>query len=291
LIHITPHHNPSMSNNKYMYGLTAVPASANALLTSPNNPPPTHPPSPIPVQETPIPNTPLAQRINTYARRHLPEETYNHSLRVYHYGLAIKQYRFPACSFPDWDFDHETYFLACVLHDIGTTKENLCATRLSFEFFGGMLALRVLQDVDDGERVEIGTGTGIGASGASNAAATATDTTTATNANATAPREQAESVAEAIIRHQDLCHVGKITVVGQLLQLATIFDNTGAYADLVHADTIKDVCVHFPRMRWSRCFAATVQSEIGLKPWAHSTALGKEFSEKVLGNSLMDPYE
>jgi cyanamide hydratase len=113
-----------------------------------------------------------------------------------------------------------------VLHDIGTTKENLRATRLSFEFFGGMLALRVLQDVDDGERVEIGTGTGIGASGATaNAAAavTATDTTTATNANATAPREQAESVAEAVIRHQDLCHVGKITVVGQLLQLATIF--------------------------------------------------------------------
>jgi cyanamide hydratase len=93
---------------------------------------------------------------------------------------------------------------------------------LSFEFFGGMLALRVLQDVDDGERVEIGTGTGVGI-GASGAAATATDTTTATNANATAPREQAESVAEAIIRHQDLCHVGEITVVGQLLQLATIF--------------------------------------------------------------------
>jgi cyanamide hydratase len=147
-------------------------------------------------------------------------------MRVYHYGLAIKQYRFPARSFPDWDFDHETYFLACVLHDIGTTKENLRATRLSFEFLGGMLALRVLQDVDDRERVEIGTGTGIdiGASAiASGAAATATDTTTATNANATAPREQAESVAEAIIRHQDLCHVGKITVVGQLLQLATIF--------------------------------------------------------------------
>jgi cyanamide hydratase len=83
-----------------------------------------------------------------------------------------------------------------------------------------MLALRVLQDVD-GESVEIGTGTGVGI-GASGAA-TATDTTTATNANATAPREQAESVAEAIIRHQDLCHVGEITVVGQLLQLATIF--------------------------------------------------------------------
>lgn len=38
-----------------------------------------------------------------------------------------------------------------------------------------------------------------------------------------APVEQAESVAEAIIRHQDLCEVGKITAVGQLVQLATIF--------------------------------------------------------------------
>jgi cyanamide hydratase family protein with HD domain len=75
------------------------------------------------------------------------------------------------------------------------------------------------------------------------------------------------------------------------LDLFAFLDNTGAYADLVHADTIKDVCAHFPRMRWSRCFAATVQSEIELKPWAHSTALGEEFSEKVLGNSLMDPYE
>ena len=38
-----------------------------------------------------------------------------------------------------------------------------------------------------------------------------------------APRDQAESVAEAIIRHQDLCTTGKITAMGQLLQLATIF--------------------------------------------------------------------
>ncbi|KAJ5771011.1 uncharacterized protein N7511_003062 [Penicillium nucicola] len=286
---------------KHMYGLTAVPASSTKLLT--NNKPP-QAPIPIPVHKTPIPNTPLAQRINSYARHHLREETYNHSLRVYHYGLAIKAYRFPASQFPEWEFDDETYFLACVLHDIGTTRENLNATKLSFEFYGGMLALRVLQEVNvnpahactgagagagNADKVEIGTGTGLGI-GASNVGGPAA-TTTPTNSNSTAPRAQAESVAEAIIRHQDLCHVGCITVVGQLLQLATIFDNTGAYADLVHADTIKDVCAHFPRMRWSGCFAATVQEEIGLKPWAHSTALGEDFEEKVLGNQLMEPYE
>ena len=58
---------------------------------------------------------------------------------------------------------------------------------LSFEFYGGYLALNLLKD-------ELG-----------------------------APKEQAESVTEAIIRHQDLGESGKITVLGQLLQLATVF--------------------------------------------------------------------
>jgi cyanamide hydratase len=174
-----------MSNPTTLYGFTAVPASASTLLTStPTYPLPTTKPISIPVAATPIPTSELAQRVNTYARTHLPEPTYNHSLRVYHYGLAIKRHRF---AHADWDFSDETYFLACVLHDIGTTDENLSKTRMSFEFYGGFLALEVLQD------------------------------------GGAAPREQAESVAEAIIRHQDLCDVGKITALGQLLQLATIF--------------------------------------------------------------------
>jgi cyanamide hydratase len=130
----------------------------------------------------------VARRINEYAKSQLPVPTYNHSLRVYHYGLAIKSHMFPS-----WTFTDETYFLACLLHDIGTTEENLKATKMSFEFYGGLLALDVLQK-----------------SGSS-------------TPEAAAPKDQAESVAEAIIRHQDLCEVGKITAVGQLLQLATIF--------------------------------------------------------------------
>jgi cyanamide hydratase len=180
-----------MSDFIQEFGFTAVPASASTLLTStPAYPKPNTAPIAIPVSETPIPTTPLAQRINTYARTYLPEPTYNHSLRVYHFGQAIKKYRFASSA--DWDFSDETYFLACVLHDIGTTDKNLSQTRLSFEFYGGFLALDVLQRG------------GCGSDSAST-------------------REQAESVAEAIIRHQDLCAVGKITAVGQLLQLATIF--------------------------------------------------------------------
>jgi len=234
------------------YGFTAVAASPSVLLATDR--PPT--PAPFtPVTQTPIPSTALAKRIDAYAKAHLPEETYNHSLRVYHYGLAIKQYRFPT-----WSFTDETYFLSCLLHDIGTTEENLTGTKMSFEFYGGWLALDVLRKSESKEDA--------------------------------APKDQAESVVEAIIRHQDLCEVGKITAVGQLLQLATIFDNTGSYADLVHRLTIEDVSKHFPRKRWCNCFVATIHRENSLKPWAHTTALGEEaFPSKVLANTLMAPYE
>jgi cyanamide hydratase len=173
------------SDTKTLFGFTPVASSASALLSSAN---PSSPAPFIPVSETPVPDTALSQRINEYARSHLPVPTYNHSLRVYHFGLAIKSHLFPS-----WAFTDETYFLACVLHDIGTTEENLKSTKLSFEFYGGFLALDVLQKAP------------------------------ASAPGAAAPRDQAESVAEAIIRHQDLCENGKITAVGQLLQLATIF--------------------------------------------------------------------
>jgi cyanamide hydratase len=256
------------------YGFTPVPSSPDTLFTTSSILISKVPPPCIPVSATPTPSNPLSQRIQSYAKSHLPQPTYNHSLRVYHYGLAIKRY-----AFPDWEFDDETYFLTCLLHDIGTTGENLRATKLSFEFFGGYLALDVLQH--DGDARDKGT--------------------------AVAPRAQAESIAEAIIRHQDLRDVGSITAVGQLVQLATIFgmlstplpsalvsifsknsqypDNTGGHAHLIHEDTVKDVIQHYPRLKWSYCFARTVEEEVGLKPWAHTTVLG-DFKGHILGNPL-----
>lgn len=69
-------------------------------------------------------------------------------------------------------------------------------------------------------------------------------------------------------------------------------DNMGAHAELVHQATIEDVVRHFPRMKWSSCFAATIRKENGLKPWAHTTALGEEaFPGGVENNELMAPYD
>lgn len=69
-------------------------------------------------------------------------------------------------------------------------------------------------------------------------------------------------------------------------------DNTGSFVDLVHADTIAAVSSAYPRLGWSQCFAGTIRKEIALKPWAHSTALGEEeFAAKVLGNTVMAPFE
>jgi cyanamide hydratase len=89
--------------------------------------------------------------------------------------------------FPSWAVTAETYLLACLLHDIGTTEKNLLATQLSFEIFGGMLALDLLHRQHN------------------------------------APLVQAEGVAEAIIRHQDLeTTTGNITTLGLLLQIGTL---------------------------------------------------------------------
>jgi cyanamide hydratase len=244
------------------YGLTAVPSSCTTLF---NGNIPGSPPF-IPTTQTPVPSTPLANRIDAYARSNLSEQTYHHSLRVYHFGLAIKRH-----AFPTWSFTDETYFLACLLHDLGTTDKNTRKTRLSFEFYGGFLALEVLQSSVEHPAGQSGDGTGIGT---------------------VAPREQAESVAEAIIRHQDVCEKGMITALGQLLQLATLLDNTGANEHLVNPQTIEDVCANYPRKQWSSCFAGVIRKENGLKPWAHSTTLGEEeFPAKIMGNKLMSPYE
>lgn len=106
-----------------------------------------------------------------------------------------------------------------------------------------------------------------------------------------APTAQVEAVIEAIIRHQDIGTKGTITTLGQLLQLATIFDNMGGHRELVHMKTVENVVEGWPRKGWSGCFAATIRKEVALKPWAHTTALGNEFPEGVEGNEVMKPFE
>ncbi|KAI4174115.1 MAG: hypothetical protein LQ346_008287 [Caloplaca aetnensis] len=237
-----------MSEANGNYGWAAQPRDVSVLLEGRKN---NKAPQPQHVSSIQLPDTALAKSVLEYARKELSTETFNHSMRVYYYGKAIQMQQFP-----DWNFTDETYLLVCLLHDIGTTDKNISATHMSFEFYGGMLALDLLSKTLH------------------------------------APMKQAESVAEAVMRHQDIGETGKITTVGQLIQLATIFDNMGGHEDLVHMDTVKDVVGHYPRNKWSSCFAATIRKEIGLKPWAHTTALGEDdFPNGVENNKLMEPYD
>lgn len=140
-----------------------------------------------------------------------------------------------------------------MLHDIGTTKRNMHGTLLSFEFYGAKIAYDKLLQLQ-------------------------------------APTEQAEAVMEAIIRHQDLGETGYITQLGQLIQLATVFDNAGKNPSLVKTEFIDSICETWKRNGWSSCFASTVREEIKAKPYAHSTALDG-FAEMVEGNELMEPWD
>jgi cyanamide hydratase len=69
--------------------------------------------------------------------------------------------------FPTWKYDKETFYLACLLHDIGTAERFLSTTKMSFEFKGAIVARDLL--------LEKGS-----------------------------PEDQADSVCDAIIRHQDI---------------------------------------------------------------------------------------
>ncbi|KAH7395004.1 hypothetical protein DE146DRAFT_615761 [Phaeosphaeria sp. MPI-PUGE-AT-0046c] len=133
------------------------------------------------VEEAKSPSTDIAKKTFALAKEKLPEKTFNHSMRVWYYGYAIVQTHFP----------HllpllETYYLTCLLHDLGTTEENMHGTHMSFEYCGAFTALNFLR-------------------------------------NNGAPNDQAEAVSEAIIRHADLGETGKLTSLGMLIQLSTVF--------------------------------------------------------------------
>lgn len=182
------------------YGWTALPRDPEIILNGKKN---INDPKPQTVNSINLPSTPLAKAVLEFARNELSEQTFNHSMRVYYYGahtlapfprrhdadyrtrLIGKAIHFQ--QFPGWGLTDETYLLTCLLHDIGTTEKNISATLMSFEFYGGFLALDLLHKQQH------------------------------------APIEQAESVVEAIIRHQDIGKSGKISTLGQLIQLATIF--------------------------------------------------------------------
>ncbi|KAI5917463.1 hypothetical protein F4810DRAFT_44393 [Camillea tinctor] len=227
------------------HGWTAVPCDAAAILKDRAY---IHKPTAFKFTDIPFPGDPIVAKIQAYAKEHLTEQTYNHSMRVFYWGYSIIKDQFPEHASK---LSMSTWALTCLLHDIGTTDHNLRATLLSFEFYGGILALNLTKEHG-------------------------------------APVAQAEAVAEAIIRHQDLGTVGTITFLGQVVQLATVYDNMGMNPGLIDETTRLDVNRAYPRKGWSGCFSKTIRTENSLKPWAHTTHLGEEdFPEGVKGNKLM----
>lgn len=170
-------------------------------------------------------------------------------------ATAILREQFPEHS----QLSPVTLALTCLLHDIGTAAEHMAASRMSFEFYGGIQARDLL----------LGQG---------------------------CAQDQADAVCETIIRHQDLGVDGTITFLGQLIQLATIFDNVSDHPSVadfgrvLHERTREDVIAAFPRRGWLGCFADTVRREVEQKPWCHTTHI-PDFADKILGNKLMARYE
>ncbi|KAJ5573283.1 hypothetical protein N7450_010267 [Penicillium hetheringtonii] len=171
-------------------------------------------------------------------------------------GIAIAKQQFPE-RFST--LSPVTWALTCLLHDLGTAEENLTATRMSFDIYGGIKALHILKEFG-------------------------------------ATKDQAEAAAEAIIRHQDLGVEGTLTFIGQLIQLATIYDNVGNhprvedFGKLIHDATRAQINEAYPREKWCSVFGGIIRKEVRIKPWCHSTHLGK-FDEEIEGNTLMKPWE
>jgi cyanamide hydratase len=154
---------------------------------------------PYTTKDFPPPDTSLAKAVAAFAESHLDSKTFNHSNRVYYFGLAIIK-----ATFPDWEIDTETWYCTCLLHDIGLAEKFHLTTKMSFEvsyatvtrlthgvvligvqFKGGIVARELL--LENG-----------------------------------AKEEQADSVCEAIILHQDIwIQSGNISLNGQMIILGT----------------------------------------------------------------------
>ncbi|OQE38271.1 hypothetical protein PENCOP_c008G00895 [Penicillium coprophilum] len=239
------------------------------------------------------PSNPTAQRINAYARTRLPENT-----TTYDRSTTLGSRSNGTNSRLRTRTVMRLFFLACLLHDIGTnigTAQADITTRRSFDFFDSMLALRVLQNGTHGDEDEDEADVGLSMAVIGEPIHTFSE--------AMAPRKQDESVAEAIIRHRDLSFVGSIAAVGQSLQLAMMFDFRSTQYNFISrspetnlADTpvhtpisfmqipcIKYVLTHFLRKCSSHCFAAMTRQQDSLMPWAQTTALDERFPADCLG--------
>jgi cyanamide hydratase len=85
-------------------------------------------PKPYTPSDLPPPSTKLAKAVSEFARTHLDPKAFNHSNRIFYFGLGIIK-----TTFPDYEIDEETWFCTCLLHDIGLAEKFHLTTKMSFE--------------------------------------------------------------------------------------------------------------------------------------------------------------
>jgi cyanamide hydratase len=171
---------------KGAYGWSAVPRSLDKFLATTS----AEQSQPFTTEAIVHPNDDISKKTLEYVTSKLSPQTLNHSLRVFAYGYAILVQHFPHfLNEKENPGFLQTFYLTCILHDIGTAEENLLTTHMSFDFYGALVAMDFLRSVG-------------------------------------AEKDLVEAVGEAIIRHQDLGTTGEITAVGGLVQVVTVLGSS-----------------------------------------------------------------
>lgn len=128
-------------------GFTPVPRNTSLLLPKYASETPSIPTAELLAR---IPSTPLVERALAYLKPLLPVQIFNHSHRAFLHGAFLTFFWFggarrdsdseeggeltkawcagvaiASVQFPEWAFDEESFFLACLFHDFGLTEFNL----------------------------------------------------------------------------------------------------------------------------------------------------------------------
>ncbi|KEQ88350.1 cyanamide hydratase [Aureobasidium pullulans EXF-150] len=209
-------------------------------------------PTPVTVADVYFPSdVALVADAQAFVKKRLSPEAFNHSMRVFYWGYVIGKQLLPEYAA---ELSPVTWALTCLLHDIGTAEDYFTSTRMSFDIHGDIKAMEILRDLGS-------------------------------------TKNQAEAVAEAIIHHEDMGVDGTTIFMGQLIQLATLYDNVGKYesvdsfGDITHETTRDNINKTYPSIRRCPWFAEIVRKEEGDKPWCHTTHI-PNFDKEMEANTL-----
>jgi cyanamide hydratase len=148
--------------------------------------------------------------------------------------------------FPHWHIDMEQYFLSCMFHDIGLAPKYHLTTPMSFEFQGAMVANNFITSHNGSKDV-------------------------------------ADRVFEICANHT-IENTGKISAMGQLIQLSTSTDVSGQYPQFYHPETIQEIYEAWPLHDFHNCFAEKMELEVKHKPGCMTTIFGDEYSARIRTN-------